>query len=190
MVKAKSEAKAADTSVHSKGCTKCHAVKPLAEFRLRSRGGRSKHEGTCRQCRAEDEARRRKTDSTYREYQKEYSRKYRRDGSNWLYLLVTSAKRRAKEAGLDFSISDEWVTAHLSQTTCPVTGFSFRYGGGKPTKGVADPLAPSIDRIDHTKGYAEDNIRIVCWWANMAKSTLTEAEFRMMISAAATRMLH
>lgn len=29
----------------------------------------------------------------------------------------------------------------------------------------------SIDRVDCTKGYTKDNIRLVCWWLNAAMGT-------------------
>ena len=39
----------------------------------------------------------------------------------------------------------------------------------------------SIDRIDSNKTYTKDNIQLVCFWANIAKSDLGEKEFLEMI---------
>jgi len=35
----------------------------------------------------------------------------------------------------------------------------------------------SVDRINCLKDYSRDNIRLVCWWVNMARNTLTDGEF-------------
>lgn len=36
----------------------------------------------------------------------------------------------------------------------------------------------SVDRLDTTKGYTIDNIRLTCWWVNMARNTLSDEELR------------
>ena len=46
----------------------------------------------------------------------------------------------------------------------------------QPRKKV-NPFKASLDRIDPTKGYTEDNVRWVCWAVNQMKSDKTEAEF-------------
>ena len=40
--------------------------------------------------------------------------------------------------------------------------------------------SPSIDRIDNTKGYSNDNIRIVSWLANKAKGEMSLKQFYSM----------
>lgn len=40
-----------------------------------------------------------------------------------------------------------------------------------------DPLTPSLDRIDNSKGYELGNIRWVCLWANIARHNWTDQEF-------------
>lgn len=42
--------------------------------------------------------------------------------------------------------------------------------------GCGYPTNVSIDRIDSNKGYETDNIQLVCYIANVMKSTLTETE--------------
>lgn len=39
----------------------------------------------------------------------------------------------------------------------------------------------SVDRVDSSKGYRKDNIQIVCWKVNQAKSDLSEEEFMKMM---------
>lgn len=52
-----------------------------------------------------------------------------------------------------------------SRTSCAVTGIPFVYDV------PGHPLMPSLDRIDSSKGYTADNVRLVCWAVNCAAST-------------------
>ena len=45
------------------------------------------------------------------------------------------------------------------------------------------PLSPSLDRIDPTRGYVRDNVRLVAWGANSARNNLSDAQFAVMIEA-------
>jgi hypothetical protein len=45
-----------------------------------------------------------------------------------------------------------------------------------------NPDSPSIDRVDNTKGYTQDNIGVICWQCNYRKSDLTEDDLVRMLS--------
>lgn len=81
-----------------------------------------------------------------------------------------SAKRRAKEKGLEFSISKEDVPD--IPELCPLVGIPIKfrdYNGGKgPTDG-----SPSLDRIDSTKGYIPGNLAVLSHKGNRMKADLT-----------------
>lgn len=47
------------------------------------------------------------------------------------------------------------------------------------------PWAPSVDRIDSSFGYVEDNVQLVCVAANFAKGEWSENVFRTLVTAAA-----
>lgn len=86
----------------------------------------------------------------------EYNRLYRR-----LYparLLLTSAKQRAKELKVPFSITEDDV---VIPELCPVLG--------EPMV-IKTPMAPSIDRIDPKKGYVKGNVQVMSRLANSMKS--------------------
>lgn len=95
------------------------------------------------------------------------NRKWRDD--NPAYFLWLNAKKRHKQ---DFSITSEQVIELCAPMTCSVTGLPLLWkwdGTGK------NPWAPSIDRIDNSRGYTPDNIRVVCWIFNLSKSTWDDA---------------
>ena len=51
---------------------------------------------------------------------------------------------------------------------------------GRVLVGNGNASAPSIDRIDSSKGYSNENTRIVCRWYNMAKGELSDEEMYKM----------
>jgi hypothetical protein len=73
----------------------------------------------------------------------------------------------AKKRNLGFQISREWVDAQLATGVCSVTGLPFSIENVGHNR--MNPLMPSLDRIDCTKDYAEDNARLVCCWYNLAR---------------------
>ncbi len=82
------------------------------------------------------------------------------------YLLYKS-RSRAKLAGLEFTLTHEWIEGKLQGGVCEATGlpFSFEIGQAKQH----NPWSPSIDRIDSSKGYTLDNCQLVVWAYNVAK---------------------
>ena len=64
---------------------------------------------------------------------------------------------------------DKWVA---QKGKCAVTGMPLSTVKG--TQQVKNPWATSIDRVDHRKGYTDDNTRLVTHWYNNAKNTWTD----------------
>lgn len=58
---------------------------------------------------------------------------------------------------------------------CPVFGLRLRSNAGT----VADD-SPTLDRLDHAKGYTRDNIAVISMKANRAKSNCTAAQIKML----------
>ncbi|MGD1924263.1 MAG: hypothetical protein ACFB03_08735 [Paracoccaceae bacterium] len=95
---------------------------------------------------------------------------------------ATSAKRRASSRGLDCEDDlKTWALAALDaqKARCALSGVPFDleiHGHGAAPR----PYAPSIDRKDATKGYTADNIRLICWAANLFLGTWGDgAAFRI-----------
>lgn len=83
--------------------------------------------------------------------------------------ILSSIKHRAKTKGLDFDLDIEFISEGI-RNGCPKTGLPFhleQVEGGRATK---HPMAPSVDRIDSTKGYTKDNCQVVSTFYNLAKN--------------------
>ncbi len=91
--------------------------------------------------------------------------------------LWNRAKSRNKP---NFEITKLWVEKKLLRCCCEVTGIGFDYTKPKPHYN-ANPFAPSLDRIDSTKGYSYRNTQVVIWGYNVAKSYLDPADFKKLI---------
>jgi hypothetical protein len=84
-------------------------------------------------------------------------------------IIFTGLKRRAKEKGLDFDLTLEWIEAKLKIEFCEATGIRF-VGAGK------DPFGRTFDRKDSAAGYTMANTWVACWIYNRAKLDGTHAD--------------
>ena len=91
--------------------------------------------------------------------------------------LYWNAHRRAKVNGLIFSLTKNWIKAIVAQGVCQVTGLSFSLENGRK------PWAPSLDRIDPTKGYTADNVQVVVWLYNTAKMEFRHEDVMILANA-------
>jgi hypothetical protein len=80
-------------------------------------------------------------------------------------VLYDNAKQRAKKSNIEFTLTKEDV---IIPDTCPVFGFVLKREDRETWM-----CAPSIDRIDNTRGYVKDNIIIVSRRANILKKDAT-----------------
>ncbi len=80
--------------------------------------------------------------------------------------MVNAARKRAKDLGLEFSISADDIEVPAE---CPVLGIPIEIAvGGGPSDG-----SPSLDRIDSTRGYVRGNVAVISFLANRIKSNGT-----------------
>lgn len=86
------------------------------------------------------------------------------------YKMYSRAKSRATSNNLEFNISMKDI---IIPEVCPVFGFKLECRIGKAG---GQKNSPALDRIDPTKGYIKDNIRVISHLANMMKSHATESE--------------
>lgn len=84
---------------------------------------------------------------------------------DWGRYIIREVQRRAKRKGLECTITAEWLNRKLEPLVCEATGLDIVWNG--PTRG--NPWAPSVDRIDSSKGYTEENTQVTCWVYNSAK---------------------
>lgn len=93
--------------------------------------------------------------------------------TNFKGMLVASARGRAKQNGVEFTITEEDVDWN---THCPILDIelSFRVKGRRES-------AASLDRIDNSKGYVPGNVRLVSNRANRIKSDATIEELEKIV---------
>ena len=91
-------------------------------------------------------------------------------------VLCSMAKRRAKEKGLEFNIDNTDIDIPI---LCPILGIPIVkiYTKGKSTGPTSN--SPSLDRIDNSKGYVKDNVRVISHKANTMKHNATSSELIM-----------
>lgn len=61
---------------------------------------------------------------------------------------------------------------------CPMLGLVLNYDGQERSGWTREDNSPSIDRIDSSKGYEQDNIQVISWRANRIKNDSTPEELK------------
>ena len=98
--------------------------------------------------------------------------------------LFKRAQTRAKQNGREFSITIEDVEA-VDSDMCPILHIPIkRYlmvsdSTADGTKSIQQPDSKSLDRIDATKGYTPDNIRVISWRGNELLKDMTINELKL-----------
>lgn len=97
--------------------------------------------------------------------------------------LLNNARARAKRNNIDCTISQEWIIERLERGRCEMTDLPLviEINGGKGHKN--NSFAPSLDKIDTTKGYTPDNVRLVCWIYNRARGAFPDSDLLTMAKA-------
>lgn len=112
----------------------------------------------------------------YKQYRKETKAKSQLSIKGRAGVLFRHARKRAKHCGFDFNLNVEWVQQKLEVGVCEATGVLFDFG--PPTDGQSyNWFAPSIDRVDSSKGYVMGNVRMTTWRYNSSKNSMSDKEF-------------
>ena len=97
--------------------------------------------------------------------------------------MISGAKKRAKKKGISFNLTGEFLKElnTKQQGKCVYTGLSLDWdycsqGEHRYIKGQ-NAYRASLDRIDSSKGYTQDNVQLVVYIVNMIKNAFTEKEF-------------
>lgn len=99
-----------------------------------------------------------------KEAEKEYTRKWR--AKKPVANLFSRLKGNAGFHSRNMTLTLEQVEQIIAPMVCSVTGHPLAW---EWTGQGDNPWGPSIDRIDCTKGYDFDNVRLVCWAYNIAR---------------------
>lgn len=171
-------------AVLGKACHACQRVLPLDEFYCEYvKNGKAYYGSSCVICS------KRVSNRNYRRRVKANPRLIR------MKTLIHNAKARAKEQGLEFSLSLEWLNSRNLET-CPILKKPFVWKtdvtdpsehGGKNKK--INPMAPSIDRIDSTKGYTPENCWVISRRMNAIKNDSHYRELYLLARAVCDEMM-
>ena len=134
--------------------------------------------GICLSCHREDGAKYRKDNKTkIAEYHATYNKKNystvnrrKRYSKNIEVELCHAAKSRSKSKSLDFNITKDDIIIPIK---CPVYGVDLDIHN--------KTYAPSLDRIDNTKGYIKGNIMVISNKANRLKNSGTIDDFEKIL---------
>ena len=106
-----------------------------------------------------------------RECEKARLRIYRATDKGIIAQFVYSSRSRAKKLGYEHDITTDDL---YLPTNCPILGVKLDLTKGSGYK----QYAPSIDRIDSSKGYVKGNVWIMSALANRMKQEATPEQLR------------
>ncbi len=165
----------------NKSCTKCGESKAVDEF-YRQNGRPAAECKSCYRLRASKYYHANKEKVLKREAarrsQVDWSAKCKKYAcENWAMKLMHSAILCSKRRGHpDPTIDEAWVLEQL--LVCPYLNVAIA-----PSLICRDPWAPSLDRIDNSKGYSPDNVRVTSWIWNLMRGALTVDEALSAVAA-------
>jgi hypothetical protein len=147
-----------ETPDRYKTCLSCNQLLNLSKFSLVDKWNYAGDiKDTCKKCSA---------------IQRETERRNR----NWKHdaqkVLYSNAKQRAKREGIDFTIDKDDI---IIPDNCPVFGFPLKRENKETWHS-----APSLDRVDNTKGYVKGNVIVVSRRANILKKDATLTELKQL----------
>lgn len=115
---------------------------------------------------------RKKYEKTSREDPRAYYVAYRKN--NPIAYLINSARYRSKKHGDDFTLTiDDLEVPEL----CPIYKIPLKY-----TPGGRTDNSYSLDRLDNSKGYTKENVRVISWKANQMKGDFTIEEVESLLN--------
>lgn len=145
-------------------CATCQENKPETEYHKdNNKNNKRGRRYTCKVCSKEycqkymSDPRKKANHAT-----RELVRRAKKDQRS---IMITNAKRRAAEKGIEFDLTAEDI---IIPKICPILGIKLVRG----EKGFNES-SPSLDRIDNTKGYTRDNVRVISLRANKMKGYAT-----------------
>lgn len=97
-----------------------------------------------------------------------------------LRSAVKRSRERSARRGRTHTVTEEIALQMLwsQRGKCALTGITFTLSPSATSK--RKPFAPSIDRLDPTRGYEPDNVRLVCVIVNLARGDFSDSELLAM----------
>lgn len=164
-----------------KKCPHCGQLLPVANF-SKSKTSANGYRSWCKDCinsSRNTEENKARCKQYYETKGREFMRSYKEN--NIQLYLWQSARARAKQKGLEFSINVEDI---IVPEICPILGLKMCYN-----RGDKEDNSYSLDRIDSTKGYIKDNIWVISLKANRIKNDSTPHELRLIADKVTEKLL-
>ena len=95
--------------------------------------------------------------------------------------LYRDARRRSLASGVEFNLDREIIVKAIREGKCTITGLPFDLFPHPLYR--CNPFSPSIDRIDPSKGYVDDNVQVTLNIYNLAKSAYGHEDVLVMADA-------
>ena len=168
-------------------CSRCNTTKPLLEFG-RKKTSKDGLQLWCSDCTKlyYNKWRKSNKELSSTNEAKSFKRFYGSVHGRAVHMH-NNMRARAKRNGVDCSITIPWIESKLEHGKCEITQlpFVFKEGTGKGHRD--NSFSPSIERIDPTGPYSEDNCQITCWIYNRAKGAFPLADLITMVNALANQ---
>lgn len=97
-----------------------------------------------------------------------------------LCACAIQRSKNSKKYKYDCDLTYQWIQEKIELGKCQVTNIPFILTSGH------HPFAPSLDRIDSSKGYTKDNIQVVVLIYNTAKRQFLHDDVMVMAQALIT----
>ena len=158
-------------------CTKCKTLLPKALF-SKDKARKTGFRAACKECSALEFKKFRDSPAYLqrlaRQKQTRATEKKELPRVRWAKIAFGNAKRRAKQAGLDFTLTVQGII-NMAQLRCPLLDVQLDYGAN-----VSNANSASIDRIDSRRGYTSDNCKVISFKANRIKTNATLEEITLL----------
>lgn len=107
-----------------------------------------------------------------------YNKEYRKSAvTKTLSTITAGCRNRARRKGYDCDIDYAYMLELLDKQNgrCAATGILLEASAAN-TKTYSNPWTISVDRMDNSKGYTKDNVRLVTYMYNTCKGQWTEEQ--------------
>lgn len=105
------------------------------------------------------------------------------EAANPAMKLLNTCRKNAKRRGQECTITADDIKGMLAPMTCAASGLPLTRERGDGS--ARNPWAPSVDRIDNSKGYVPGNVRIVCAIFNMMRADWADDALLRVVKALA-----
>ena len=105
--------------------------------------------------------------------EKEIQRRIDYKNADPVRYILQKIKWHAKRKGLDFNLTPQDI---IIPDVCPILLIPLKFSTSKQRA-----CAPSVDRVDNSKGYVKGNVRVISQKANHLKSDMTKETIQRLL---------